>query len=80
MKLTGRKVLGFFILIIILTIIFFVLLAVNPELLKILGNTILELMFYSFILLIAGNTTTKAIKSIWFRKDLCENGKDNEEN
>lgn len=79
MKLTGRKILGFLILILIFTTMFFFILFKNPELLETLGPNLFMWMFLSFLGLILSNTAIKWIVSKWFRKDLCENG-DNEEN
>lgn len=80
MKLTSRKILGFFVLMVILTAIFFILRATDPGLLEVLGSKIIDTMFYAFIVLVTGNTAVKAIKSIWFKKGLCENGESDKEN
>jgi hypothetical protein len=51
----------------------------HPELLGLIAPEIFKWMFLSFVVLVTSNTVIKAIISIWFRKDLCNDEKDNEE-
>jgi len=76
MKIAGRKIFGFIIIIIILTGIFFTLLFKEPELLKSLGSPLLYSIISVFIIFVGGNISSKFIKSKWFQPGLCEKSED----
>lgn len=77
MKINGRKVYGFTIIIIILTGIIFTLIFVNPELLKVIGAYIISCMIAAFAILIGGNSADKYITSKHFIKEKWEKQDEN---
>lgn len=72
MKIAGRKVFGFIFIMIILSAIIFVLLFVNPELLKVMGTYIVGCMIAAFVILAGSNTADKFITSNFFVKEKWE--------
>ena len=79
MKLSGRKVYGFTLILCILAATVFVLLFINPELLKVMGNYIVSCMVALFALMIGGNSADKYITSKHFVKEKWEEIDENTE-
>lgn len=79
MKLSGRKVYGFTVILCILTATVFTLLFINPELLKVMGNYIVSCMVALFALMIGGNSADKYITSKHFIKEKWEEADENKD-
>lgn len=75
-RLRGRKVTAFIILNLLLISIYFATLFIKPEILNIIGITIIITLFANCVTFIGGNTLDKWIASKYFRSELLN--KDND--
>lgn len=70
MPIKGRKVLAFILITLILIAIYFITLFIAPNILNIIGNTIIIMFFANGVTFIGGNTLDKWIKSKYFNSSL----------